>query len=713
MKCQIVNSNAGRGFASVRRGVAIAVVVVCAVRAAAAPMSSDEAITRARMWMQGHPVMGVAAERAIQAVTAFPADTPPECVYVVELSQGGYLVLTSDDRLAPVVAFDAVSTVNLADRPDNAFRAFLSRYVANIPASLQVLPANAAYHVQSFSTLDATKYGPYTETGWTQWHPYNLYCPAGGSMSGYQGRVPVGCTPVAWAQVMGYHRWPLYGQGTHSYTDSSGSIRGAHSVDFSESINWDNMLNTYSSSVSPYQQGQEDIGALMYKLGVAAGIDYEGDGSAASIYTLGARIRDQLFFENFSYSSSANTAFYTAMKNDLRAGYPCVVGIPGHAVIVDGLLDDASENYHINYGWAGNNDGWWTAGGVPGGAIQYGITGIRPRLMAIPRAAALTVASGEPVTLEWVLPRRRGQDVSAIRIQRKNPSSSAWETFASDTTLNVHRATRTSTLLDGFTNLTTFFQSEAPGNGTWLITSMDDVPTCAYLDVSSTSGFNVRMLRSITAIRPDANSVLAIRWKRYLASPMQVEISTSSTGPWTQITSFNGRASWQTESIPLADWAGQTVYLRFNPIRGSAYSDGGIWIDSVSLQNVTNVEYEKQPIHYTELSTSLSGVHTLRAVVVDLQGVAHEPGPEFTLTVGDGTLPDTRVQITGFEAIGNGRFVLTWSLAPTLQGASVEVMGSMVLPPLRGWQKEIPISTTPTSATLAPVSNCFFHVRVQ
>ena len=686
---------------------------VCAVRVAAAPLSSAEAVERGRGWMVGHPIMGGVAARAVQNVTAFPDDTPPDCVYVVELSQGGYLVLTADDCLAPVIAFDAASIVNLEDRADNAFRAFLTHYVLGIPAALEALPANAppyqAPSIRSFTS--ATQYGPYTATSWTQWHPYNLLCPVDGSTGSYQGRVPVGCTPVAWAQVMGYHFWPVYGHGTHSYTDSSGSIQGYHSADFSIPLNWGNMLNTYSTSMSPLQQGQADIAALMYNLGVAANANYETGGTASSILTLGNRIRDNLYYDNFTYHSSATPTFYTAMKNDLRAGYPCVIAIPDHAIVADGLLDDGTDTYHINYGWAGANDGWFAPNNIAGDAIQYGATGIRPRLMAFPCDDAVVATSGEPVTLEWILPRHRDNEASSILIKRLVQGT--WVDFVQDTALNAHRATRVSTTLDDFVNLSTFFQSEAPGLGTWLITSVDGVPNCAYLDVSSTSGFLVRMLRSTVPITPNADSVLSLRWKRNLAKPMHVEVSTSSSGPWTQIASFDGRAGWQTEEVQLGAHAGQAVYIRFNPTTGSAYSDGGIWIDSVSLQSVTNGQYEKQPIHYTDLTTSLVGTHTLRAVVVDANGLEHNAGPEFSLTVtGSVPLPADAVRITAFAPFGNGQFMLSWILDPALQGATVEVIGNTTLD-LNGWHTEPSVFTSPTSATIAPASNRFFRVRAQ
>ncbi|MDR2850187.1 MAG: C10 family peptidase, partial [Verrucomicrobiota bacterium] len=748
--------------------------------ASAAPRSKTEALDAAAAWMPGHPVMGVAAGRAVASFARFPEAGGESAVYIVSLAPRGYLVLHADDRLPLVAAFSADTAVNLDDRPDNAFRAMLAAYAAGLPQKLAALPepsaaVRAALAASPYAAAQSVEtFGPFLETSWTQWHPYNLYCPAGGSMNGYQGRVPTGCVPVTWAQVLAYHRWPIHGAGTHAYTDPLGSVTGAHFADFSGPINWGIMQNTYSASASPVQPGETDIGALFYKLAVAANANFEETGTSASIATLGSRVAEHLFFEPSSELSVSNPTLPGALNADLRAGFPCIIGIPGHAVVADGLLTDGvTDTYHINYGWAGENDGWWTAGSIAGSPMQYGDISIRPRLMAFPLASAVT-ASGEgaPVTLEWVLPRRREQEAQKILIQRMagqtapwthsaatldgtepgnwtvtpggrtgsgwfssynnassltlsdvfipdadtaftfwakikvsstfyfdvavstNPATgfetvytannvsedsfsqhtlplggyagervrirfshhhnpnwsssgadgvwlddlalvggtwAAWADFAEDTALNAHRFLQTTTLLDDCANFTTFFQPEAPGAGTWQISTSDGVPNCAYLDVR---GFVTRMLRSITPVTPGPSSRLVLRWKRNLASPMGVEVSTSGTGGWTEIASFNGRASWQTESIPLAAYAGQAVYIRLNYVTGSTYpNDGGIWIDSLSLQTVTNAEYEEQPVHYTGLAAPAAGTHVLRAIIVDTAGTAHVAGPDFTLTV--------------------------------------------------------------------------------
>ncbi len=37
-----------------------------------------------------------------------------------------------------------------------------------------------------------------------------------------------------------------------------------------------------------------------------------------------------------------------AVEADLRAGFPCVVTIPNHAIVADGLMVDGGVSYHIN-----------------------------------------------------------------------------------------------------------------------------------------------------------------------------------------------------------------------------------------------------------------------------------------------------------------------------------------------------------------------------
>jgi hypothetical protein len=313
--------------------VACAVLGIVLV-SSGAPLTEREAFDRLAVWMDGHPVMGCLAGNAIASTVRFPEGGGSYSVYAVAFSPAGYAVLNSDDRLPLVVAFSASSGVNLADLPDNAFRAALLTHVANAAETLggmdTALAPDPSYRraAPRRAPLSIEQYGPYLATTWNQCNPYNLLCPEDPGGSAYYGyRAPTGCTPAAYAQVLHYHRWPLYGQGTHSYTDMSGSITGTHSVCFSTPFGWAAMQAAYDPWTTAPQLGDAEVADLMYRLGVAADADYESNGTGSSILTLGERLNTHLFYEPIGYAGS-QAALLPGLNESLRAGYPCVVAVP-------------------------------------------------------------------------------------------------------------------------------------------------------------------------------------------------------------------------------------------------------------------------------------------------------------------------------------------------------------------------------------------------
>jgi len=211
----------------------IFILCTLAMQAFGALVSQETAIARALQWMADNPVMKAAAGRDVFSVDTFP-DTGGYSVYVVHLSPSGYLVLNSDDRLPLVVSFSAESTVDLSDTPQNAFRAMVLQYVERMEEQLAQPAVMQAYASDEEAPAAATElYGPFLETTWNQCNPYNLLCPDDPDGSAYyDDRVPVGCTPTAYAQILHYHRWPHAGQGSFAYSDSTGSIIGPHIADF-------------------------------------------------------------------------------------------------------------------------------------------------------------------------------------------------------------------------------------------------------------------------------------------------------------------------------------------------------------------------------------------------------------------------------------------------------------------------------------------------
>jgi hypothetical protein len=603
-----------------------------AMQVSGALISQETAVERAASWMTGNPVMS-AANWTAASVEAFPGGTNYSA-YVVHLSPAGYLVLNSDDSLPLVVSFSADSSVDLTDHPQNAFRSLLLAHCARMEEQLANPVAQKATAVVAPLAVSEL-HGPFLETTWNQNNPYNLLCPDDPAGSQYYDyRVAVGCVPTAYAQILAFHRWPLHGEGARAYTDSNGSITGEHSVVFSDTYDWAAMQEAYDPWNTDSDPSKDAVAELMYELCVAAEVNYESDGTSASVRTLGNRLADYFFFEPIDYYSSGSS-LVSPMAAELRAGFPCIVSIPGHAVVADGLMvDDGETTYHINYGWGGTNNGWWTANGIPGGAIDSGVTSLRPQLLAFPQTNSLAGVEGESLELNWILPKRREGEVSQLAIKRLNEQTSDWEPFVIDTALASRRFSETTTLWDDCDDFSVFEITSTSTYKDWVYSTTSGVDNCFYKQPGGYSNHEYH-LTSLSTITPGASTRLQLRAKYDLGGDgFRVLLSTDRVA-FTEIWAGSGTVDWSSVGIDLSAYAGQAVYVRLEYTGGSYYLDGGIWIDSISTQEVVNPELEGQPVHYTALTNLPVGFHTLSAVLSDTNGVEHGLSPAFTLAVED------------------------------------------------------------------------------
>jgi hypothetical protein len=136
------------------------------------------------------------------------------------------------------------------------------------------------------------------------------------------------------------------------------------------------------------------------------------------------------------------------------------------------------------------------------------------------------------------------------------------------------------------------------------------------------------------------------------------------------VRSISGSADWADIPIDLSAYAGQKVYVRLAyEFTSSYYSDGGVWIDSIKTQEVTNPELEGQPVHYTTLSGLQAGTNTLAAVVTDTNSVKHKLSPAFTLIVPAGAATQYTLTING--GAGGGSYISGSTVIITASNAPV------------------------------------------
>ncbi|SYZ74462.1 putative Streptopain [Candidatus Zixiibacteriota bacterium] len=206
--------------------------------------------------------------------------------------------------------------------------------------------------------------GPLVTTVWHQNDPYNMYCPQGDG-----GRCVVGCVATAAAQVMAYHKWPLQGSGVRTYYWSGDNSCGGHTPgmmitgDFNHAYDWDNIRNTCGYDCTTAQK--DAMARLCSDVGIAYSMMYGHCGSGAYLdntpYVFSHYFRYNNNILELERSGTSLKNWSDSIKAEIENNRPIVYGIYSHAIVCDGWRQvDAIYQVHMNYGWGGSNNFWYT-----------------------------------------------------------------------------------------------------------------------------------------------------------------------------------------------------------------------------------------------------------------------------------------------------------------------------------------------------------------
>ena len=194
------------------------------------------------------------------------------------------------------------------------------------------------------------------KTTWNQGEPYNNLCPTVGMET-----CMTGCVATAMAQVMKYWEWPEHGYNSIEYYDEG--CKQTLSRDFTKSVyDWENMLDSYKGV---YRKVYSDaVATLMRDCGYAVQMNYTPEGSGSSV-------SGEEMAMYFHYSTGAidrycgdysEEVWHELIRRDLDARRPVLYAgqstSGGHEFILDGY--DTEDYYHVNWGWGGKDDGWFT-----------------------------------------------------------------------------------------------------------------------------------------------------------------------------------------------------------------------------------------------------------------------------------------------------------------------------------------------------------------
>jgi len=343
-------------------------------------------------------------------------------IYVVNFSGGGWVMVSAEDNVKPILAYSDEGEFNPADVAP-ATTEYLNGFINAIDAvrtqdiDIPQSVANEWAMVRSTGRISAEKGAksvqPLVQTRWNQSAPYNEYVPA--VYPGGTSHVPVGCVATAMSQIVRYWQFPASGTGYHSYYCSFGDWGPDYGYQYANygtsTYDYSLMPNSLSWSNTPAEIDM--VAKLGRHCGVAVEMMYAPDGSGAYSENVPAALATYMRYSTDSqlkYKDSYSQSDWISMlKNEHDNGRPVYSSGSsssggGHAYVCDGY--DDNDLMHYNWGWGGSGDGYFAVdalyvSGYSFNQWQAGIFNLHPSSYCNPPLYLTESQVDGAVVLNW------------------------------------------------------------------------------------------------------------------------------------------------------------------------------------------------------------------------------------------------------------------------------------------------------------------------
>lgn len=377
----------------------------------ATPVTAEQAARAAKNWICGGRSLDRRLGREVESAEAVTAANGA-AFHVVKVKDGGFVVMSADTTIDPVIAFS--SSGELRNDPRNPLWTLLTGDLAARAKarSAKLLSAATSSSAKSVvltgpearwaellgesgagqgrillsastgeTTLSDVRVDALVKSAWSQ-EDYRNFGATGESNYCYNyytpGHWPCGCVATAGAQIMRYHCHPSAEVTPASYSCVTGALtKVVGDTEYYEGVpvmlmmqggfyDWNSMPLVPANGCTA--ASRQAIGKLTSDIGISCGMAYYPDGGSSPVYML-----TKSFVDRFQYANAVGVTFasgfyskdfsYTlerfksAVIPNFDAGLPVALGISGggygHAVVGDGYgYSDGNFYVHINMGWA-------------------------------------------------------------------------------------------------------------------------------------------------------------------------------------------------------------------------------------------------------------------------------------------------------------------------------------------------------------------------
>ncbi|MBF0551894.1 MAG: sigma 54-interacting transcriptional regulator [Deltaproteobacteria bacterium] len=332
-------------------------------------------------------------DRSIASIDELKNSQGTTLAYVLTLSPIGYVVISVDTDITPIIAQSHDNKFVWEDCPENAL---LHMVYWDMENRLKALPITSTTEKQNnnmrwnnYVAADssfvaqitrATAYGPLLPTPtWNQDSPYNTYCPIDPTTG---QRSYTGCVATSMAQIINYFKWP----GSVTFTASDNYTTKKNQISITAS--------TANITGITYPASPDMAARLSYACGVSVFMDYTSSGSNAYISDMPSALKNKFGYVSANYISPLDATAYPTIQSNVKNRQPVNLGIDdgkgkiGHSIVCDGY-NGSTGQYHLNYGWGGSANGWYSLpSGMPAGysVVDEAVTDIKPSSTPTPTA---------------------------------------------------------------------------------------------------------------------------------------------------------------------------------------------------------------------------------------------------------------------------------------------------------------------------------------
>ncbi len=311
---------------------------------------------------------GVSAElRHVETRQEHVSSYPLAVFYVFDFHPG-FVIVSADDRMEPVLGYSLEGDYDAANVPDN-MRAFLEGYAEELQYAVRTDYSQDVRMAEKWQSMVRGTYhplsrnqavvGPLLSTRWDQNSPYNALCPA--VSGGPGGHAYAGCVATMMGQVMRYWEYPNQGIGSNTYVNNDTLCPDTMYANFGAAVYDYSLMPEKLTSASSTAE-KNAVTTLLLHCGVAVNMSYGADGSSAST-SYAATVMQQYFgYPASQYLSRNNysSTWVQRLKQELDQLRPIPYrgsGSGGHAFVCDGY--DDMDYFHFNWGWSGSYNGYY------------------------------------------------------------------------------------------------------------------------------------------------------------------------------------------------------------------------------------------------------------------------------------------------------------------------------------------------------------------